>query len=110
MRLLLHPSAWKQLTKTFFVVFFGLFSSLSATEEDDEEELVKEFAFTGIPDKHCKVPPGDPQYKEVVNFGKHIGWHVGKKGELTKTTWGKIHYSTKGAHIVPIYPRDGKKP
>jgi len=43
--------------------------------------------------------------KERVNFGKVIGEHVSKEtGVKTQTTWGKIHYSKKGAHIVPSKP------
>lgn len=43
--------------------------------------------------------------KEVLDFGKVIGESINKQtGAKTPTTWGKIHYGNKGAHIVPTYP------
>ena len=43
--------------------------------------------------------------KEIVDFGKIIGDCVDlKTGAKTPTTWGKIHYSKDGVHIVPYIP------
>lgn len=40
--------------------------------------------------------------QEKVNFGKIIGFIETPKG-LIPTTWGKIHYSKTGTHIVPYF-------
>lgn len=48
---------------------------------------------------------GEPGYQEIVDFGVHIGYNVDQNGIETLTTWGKIHYSKNGAHIVPTFPR-----
>ena len=62
------------------------------------QELLNEFAGKGQLKDPCK---------EVVDFGKVIGESVNKKsGAKTLTTWGKIHYGKKGAHIVPYLPDD----
>lgn len=43
-----------------------------------------------------------PGYKEVVNFEEFIGYVVDEHTkEKIATTWGKIHYSKDGVHIVP---------
>jgi len=43
----------------------------------------------------------------VVDFGEFIGYDVDQiTKEKTATTWGKIHYSKQGTHIVPTKPRD----
>lgn len=45
-------------------------------------------------------------HKEVVDFGVVIGsFRDQHSGRLTPTTRGTIHYSKKGAHIVPARPR-----
>lgn len=47
--------------------------------------------------------------QEVVNFGKIIGY-INTPTGLRPTTWGKIHYSKTGTHIVPYYQqKKGKK-
>lgn len=49
--------------------------------------------------------PGKPGFKEVVNCGEFIGYKVDKEtGKKIATSWGKIHYSKKGTHIVPRKP------
>lgn len=40
--------------------------------------------------------------QERVNFGRVIGYIETPLG-LKPTTWGKIHYSKTGTHIVPYY-------
>jgi filamentous hemagglutinin len=53
------------------------------------------------------VKPGEPGYKEIVNFGEEIGYNINMEtGVKTPTTWGTIHYSNDGVHIVPTYPRE----
>lgn len=48
---------------------------------------------------------GNPGTRELVNFKEFIGYHVHPKtGEKTSTTWGIIHYSKGGTHIVPGAP------
>ncbi len=77
----------------------------SILDHKNPQELVYKFAGTGI--KDTKQIPGSPGYKEIVNFGEFIGYHVEiSTGHKTPTTWGKIHYATNGVHIVPTYPRE----
>ena len=43
--------------------------------------------------------------EENVDFKEHIGRWKSKDGMISApTTKGSIHYSKKGAHIVPINP------
>ena len=44
---------------------------------------------------------GQAGYKEVVDFQQVIGLHVDQAGNATPTTRGVVHYSNRGAHIVP---------
>ena len=61
---------------------------------EDAQKLIDEFAGKGEMLK-CG-------YKDKVNFGKIIGDCVNERtGIKTPTTWGKIHYSKDGVHIVP---------
>lgn len=65
----------------------------------DAQELVNEYAGTGLwfPKSHV----------EKVNFHRVIGlWVNPDTGETRQTTCGTIHYSAKGAHIVPAYPEE----
>ena len=67
---------------------------------DEAQKLLDEFAGKGQMKGTCK---------EVVDFGKIIGEDINEAtGIRTPTTWGKIHYGKKGAHIVPHMP-DGSK-
>jgi tetratricopeptide (TPR) repeat protein len=76
----------------------------SILEHPDPQKLVDKFAGTGLRDgSHL---PGKPGYKEIVNFGEVIGYDVHpRSGQMTPTTWGKIHYGKNGVHIVPTRPR-----
>lgn len=65
---------------------------------EEAQQLVRKFSGTG-------TPAGEN--RERVNFGKVIGYLVNPKtGEKILTTWGIIHYSKSGAHIVPSRPND----
>lgn len=80
-------------------------SGRSIFEHSNPQELIHRFAGTGI--KDSKSLPGTPGYKEIVNFGEFIGYHVDQKtGTRIPTNWGKIHYSKNGVHIVPTFPRN----
>ena len=69
----------------------------------DPQKLVDDYAGTGQPANN--VAPGQPGYRERVNFGKVIGNYVDPvKGEKMPTTNGIIHYSKDGVHIVPGRP------
>ena len=62
----------------------------------EAQELINEFAGKGQMKGSCK---------EVVNCGKIIGECVDNRTGMKKpTTWGKIHYSKDGVHIVPSNP------
>ncbi len=66
----------------------------------DPERLIRDYAGTGI--KDANTLPGMPGYREIVDFGEFIGYHVNRHtGEKTATTLGKIHYAKDGVHIVP---------
>lgn len=70
----------------------------------DPQKLIDNFAGTGL--KDSSHLPGKPGYKELVDFGEIIGYDVHPgTGQMTPTTWGKIHYSKNGVHIVPTKPR-----
>ena len=57
---------------------------------------------TGQP---VKGTPGQPGYRERVDFGKPIGVHVdGPNGPRTPTTKGIIHHGKNGVHIIPARP------
>ena len=63
----------------------------------DPQGLLDKFAGKG--EQAGKIPRGQPGFKERVDFGEVIGTMKGKP-----TTKGLIHYSKKGAHIVPANP------
>lgn len=67
------------------------------------EGLLKKFAGKGKP---IAGIPGEPGYKELVDFGEYIGIWKSMYNSYNKapTTMGTIHYSKKGAHIVPVHP------
>jgi len=51
--------------------------------------------------------------KEVVDFGVPIGtYRTPGGGPPVATSWGTIHYSKAGAHVVPARPRpaQGRSP
>ncbi len=69
----------------------------------DPQKLVDDFAGTGQPANN--VAPGQPGYRERVNFGSVIGNYVDPvTGDQVPTTNGIIHYSKDGVHIVPGRP------
>lgn len=67
----------------------------------DPESLLKKFAGKGTPIQNRKI--GNPDYREKVDFGEFIGYHIDKNtGIQTPTNFGEIRYSSDGgAHIVP---------
>lgn len=67
--------------------------------------LLKKHAGKGIP--WGNTIPGTAGYKEIVDCGEIVGFHVDQKtGRKTPTTHGKIHYDKGGeAHIVPYLPQ-----
>lgn len=77
----------------------GLMKSIFYGTVKDAQELVNRYAGSGVwfPKIHV----------EKVNFHRVIGlWINPQTGEMLKTTYGTIHYSKKGAHIVPAYPKE----
>lgn len=43
--------------------------------------------------------------RETIDFGVVIGVHRdGRTGKSTPSSWGTIHYSKSGAHVVPANP------
>jgi Bacterial toxin 50 len=74
----------------------------SEWQHQDPEGLLKRFAGTGTPGGNKQ--PGRCGYRETVDFGENIGiWRI-EEGVTLPTTRGTIHYSNKGAHIVPSDP------
>ena len=64
----------------------------------DAQALIEQFAGTGV---------WIGINRERVNFGRVIGTYVSDGGAVRKpTTIGLIHYSKRGAHIVPGRPQD----
>ncbi len=45
-------------------------------------------------------------YKEIVDFGEHIGYYIDQiTKEKIATTWGLIHYDPEAkAYIIPAPP------
>ncbi len=47
--------------------------------------------------------------KEVVDFGLTIGTYRNPgSGSSIPTSWGTVHYSKAGAHVVPARPRPSR--
>ena len=78
------------------------FDPTRGTLTADPNELIKE---AGTGDQVGAVPVGDPGSKERIDFGQEIGVYKDPAGHAAPTTVGIIHYSKKGAHIVPGRPR-----
>lgn len=76
---------------------FGKQSMLTITYEESQK-LINNFFGRGIV---ASTKSGKPRKQEDINFGKIIGYYVRDNKEYT-TTKGRIHYSKKGSHIVPI--------
>ena len=63
----------------------------------------------GTGEQRGNIPVGQPGSKELVDFGKVIGYYVDEASrEKTPVTTGMVHYSKKGAHIVPHLPSSKK--
>jgi tetratricopeptide (TPR) repeat protein len=78
----------------------------SIFKHSDPQKLVKEHAGKGIKVSHADTFPGQPGYKEVVEFNEFIGYSVEKNtGIKTPTNRGTIHYAKDGTHIVPTEPK-----
>lgn len=78
-------------------------SSKSVFEHNDPQLLLRKYSGKGTP---YRGNFGEAGYQEIVNFEEFIGYHVCDcTGTITPTTWGKIHYSKNGAHIVPARPK-----
>ncbi len=76
----------------------------SIFEHPEPQRLLNDFAGKGTP-TNGRVP-GALDYREFVDFGEFIGYHVDQKtGIKTATTCGEIRYSKSGAHIVPVLPK-----
>ena len=74
----------------------------SILTHSNPQKLLKEHAGKG---QKIKGMPGEFDYRERVNFGEVIGYHIDEKTkEKTLTTVGTIRYSKRGAHIVPARP------
>jgi tetratricopeptide (TPR) repeat protein len=75
----------------------------SILEHKNPQGLLDNFCGTGV--RVGKECPGVPGFKEIVDFKEHIGIWKNFEGTLSlPTTKGTIHYSKKGAHIVPAKP------
>jgi len=67
------------------------------------EESIKKFAGKG---QKVRGEPGQPGYRERVDCGETIGYFMNiNTKEKLPTTMAIIHYSKKGAHIVPAAPK-----
>ena len=68
----------------------------------DPEGILRKFGGKGHSERGL---PGQPGYKETVDFGEYIGLWKSEDGTMSlPTTRGTIHYGKKGAHIVPVHP------
>lgn len=75
----------------------------SIFEHKDPQSLLEKFAGKGRAMNNEK--PGSPNYRELVDFGEHIGiWKNQEQTLSLPTTHGTIRYSKDGAHIIPAYP------
>jgi tetratricopeptide (TPR) repeat protein len=75
----------------------------SIFEHPDPQSLINKLAGKGKP-MNGEIP-GNPNYRELVDFGEDIGIWKDKDGKFAlRTTKGIIHYSKQGAHIIPAHP------
>lgn len=66
------------------------------------QALLTDRAFTGTP---LRGSPGQPGFRERIDFGEPIGVYVDPTaGTRATTSVGIVHYSSTGAHIVPARP------
>ena len=72
-------------------------------DDFDPQKGLDDKGLTGDPANNA--PFGEPGYRERVDFGRPIGYIWDKINQMWWiTTKGIIHYSKKGAHIVPANP------
>lgn len=76
--------------------------------EEEILALVKKTSQTGV-NRYTKK--GEWRHQEsIATYDKPIGYVVNNRtGKTVKTSNFKIHYSSKGVHIVPEYPSKSKK-
>lgn len=67
----------------------------------EPQKLLSQYAGKG---QKAQGIVGEPGYRERIDFGEVIGYFVKDKMQIP-TTVGIIHYSKKGAHIVPAQPK-----
>lgn len=82
---------------------FSSANSKTLFTHHDPKSLLEECAGKGRMAGHGF--PGNPVFKEEVNFHEFIGIVEGAHKEKIATTWGVIHYAPDGVHIVPMRPR-----
>ncbi|MCI0381548.1 MAG: polymorphic toxin type 50 domain-containing protein [Chlamydiae bacterium] len=69
----------------------------------DPQQLLNKYAGKG---QKVTGKAGKPGYRERVDFQEIIGYFMDKDSKIElPTSKGIIHYSKKGAHIVPADPR-----
>lgn len=70
----------------------------------DPQKLLNRFAGQG--EQRGRLPVGQPGSKEMFDTGNElIGINRARSGGSAPTTRGVIHYSKRGAHVVPASPR-----
>ncbi len=74
----------------------------SILTHQEPQKLLEKFAGKG---EKVRGKIGESGYQEIIDFGEHIGYNLDQNGVQSLTTWGKVHYSIDGAHIVPTLPR-----
>ena len=79
-------------------------STPSIPTDPGPQGLLDAGAHTGTQVGNMGIPVGQPGSKEVVDFGKIIGIWKDLNGNSAPTTKGMIHYSSRGAHIIPARP------
>ena len=66
--------------------------------ESKAQELINKHAGS-------KLSRWNGNHKEIIDFGEVIGeCYNSETGKWEETTWGTIHYSNKGTHLVPTRP------
>lgn len=73
--------------------------SYLSISETEMQKMIDEYSFSG---KHFKRR--DDSIRVKFDYKKPIGTYVSREGREKETSRGTIHYSKKGAHIVPADP------
>lgn len=81
----------------------GDYVSYLSISDNEIKRIVEEKAGTGS----AYIKNGS--YKETIDAGKNVGTYLSARGEQMETTRLTIHYSSKGYHVVPAYPKKGKQ-